>query len=299
MKSDPFKIDVALDIRAELGEGAIWDSRGSALLWVDINGHRVARFDPMANGGAGDNHIWDIGTFPGTVVPMRSGDLLVAVNEGVAKLEMASGKLGRAFAPEDFNPRELRFNDGKCDPQGRLVVGTTSLLGERGKSMLYAYEAGKFRTLLKGVSISNGVVWSLDGRQMYYIDTPTREVAVFDYDVTGGGIGERRVAVRVPDAMGFPDGMTIDAEGMLWVCLWEGAAVSRWNPATGELLAKYDVPALHATSCAFGGADLDTLYITTARVDTNADVLAKYPQAGAVFSMKPGVVGVRAVEFAG
>lgn len=291
-------ISIALDARAGLGEGALWDARAQALLWVDIAGKSVSRFDPVD----GKNRAWNLDTAPGAVVPSARGDWLVAVNGGIARLDCASGELSGLVAPEGHDPAAVRFNDGKCDPCGRFVAGTTSLRGEHGMCALYSFEARacSMRKLFSGVSISNGIVWSLDGRKMYYIDTPTREVAVFDYDLDAGAIvSERRVAVRVPNEIGYPDGMTIDAEGMLWVCLWEGAAVTRWNPATGALLAKYDVPALHVTSCAFGGRDLDTLFMTTARVDTPAEALGKYPQSGAIFQMRPGVRGVRAVEFAG
>ncbi|AWI09739.1 SMP-30/gluconolactonase/LRE family protein [Ereboglobus luteus] len=297
---------LVLDIRAELGEGPIWDARTNALLWVDIEGRRVCRFDPAANGGRGENREWPVGSMPGTVAPTERGDLLVALNEGVARFDMADGRVEMLCAPDGFDPSVTRFNDGKCDPRGRFVAGTTSLQGKRGASALYVVEATGangsapvMRQILGGVSISNGLAWSADGRSFYYIDTPTREVAVFDYDLDRGELGARRVAFRVPDALGYPDGMTIDAEGMLWVCLWGGAAVTRWNPANGELLAKHEVPALHVTSCAFGGPDLATLYITTARVDTAADVLAKYPQRGGIFSLQPGVRGGRAFEFSG
>lgn len=294
---------VALDARAELGEGAVWDARAQALLWVDIAGKSVSRFDPEG----GTNRGWKLDTMPGTVAPAAGGGLVVAVNEGIARLDCAEGRMSLVCAPEGHDAAAVRFNDGKCDPRGRLVAGTTSLRGERGVCGLFSFDAAggtgggmRARKLLDGVSISNGVAWSADGGRMYHIDTPTREVAVFDYDAERGEIvSGRRVAVRVPEALGYPDGMTIDAEGMLWVCLWEGGAVTRWNPATGMLLGKYDVPALHVTSCAFGGRDLDTLFITTARVDTPAEALVSHPQTGAIFAMKPGVRGVRAAEFAG
>ncbi len=285
----------ALDVRAGLGEGALWDARAQALLWVDITGKSVSRFDPAS----GENRVLKLDTTPGAVVPSAGGDLIVAARGGIARLDPSRGVLSGLIVPRGHDAGRTRFNDGKCDPRGRFVAGTTSLSGERGKCALYSLEGGSVRKLLDGVSISNGIAWSIDGRKMYYIDTPTREVAVFDYDLDSGEIGGRRVAVEIPAEMGWPDGMTIDAEGMLWICLWEGSAVTRWNPATGALLARYDVPALHVTSCAFGGSDLGTLFITTARVDTPADVLSGHPLSGAIFSMRPGVHGVRAAEFAG
>ncbi len=153
--------------------------------------------------------------------------------------------------------------------------------------------------MVEGVSVSNGIVWSLDRRTMYYIDTPTGRVDRFDYDLETGEIGNRSAAVRIPPEMGRPDGMTIDSEGMLWVCLWQGGKVSRWDPVEGRLLQTVDLPASNVTSCAFGGANLDQLYITTARIGLDAEHLAKQPLAGGLFQADVGVTGLPAFEFAG
>jgi sugar lactone lactonase YvrE len=153
--------------------------------------------------------------------------------------------------------------------------------------------------MLEGVSVSNGIVWTADRTAMYYVDTPTRRVDRFDYDHDTGEIANRSVAVRIPERMGFPDGMTIDSEGMLWVCLWQGSKVSRWDPKTGELLQTVDLPASNVTSCAFGGGKLDQLYITTARSGLGTEQLESEPLAGGLFRADMGVSGVPAFEFAG
>ncbi|MDR2674367.1 MAG: SMP-30/gluconolactonase/LRE family protein [Opitutaceae bacterium] len=288
-----------MNVHAVLGEGALWDARAGALLWVDILGQRVGRLNPATR----TSECWTLDSLVGAVVPAESGGLLLALGGGVAMLDTASGRTGDVACPEGHDPETTRFNDGKCDPAGRFVAGTVSLAGQAGMGSLYVFEhsrEGLFarsRRLLSNVSISNGLAWSADHSRMYYIDTPTRAVSVFDYDLGNGVMGNRRVAVEIPERMGLPDGMTIDAEGMLWVALWGGGAVTRWNPRTGKLLCHYALPVTHATSCAFGGPGLRTLFVTTARASLRADELARQPLAGAIFAIKADVPGVAAFYF--
>jgi sugar lactone lactonase YvrE len=147
------------------------------------------------------------------------------------------------------------------------------------------------RTLLRGVSLSNGLDWNAEGTRMYYVDTPTRQIAVFDYDVASGDLLNRRVAVEIPASLGYPDGLTVDAEGMLWLALWGGGALTRWDPRTGRLLARHSLPVSQVTSCAFGGANLDILYVTSARDGLTPAQLAAEPLAGAIFALDAGVLG--------
>jgi sugar lactone lactonase YvrE len=165
---------------------------------------------------------------------------------------------------------------------------------------LYRLDAdGSMHVMLRGVSTSNGIAWSLDRRTLYYIDTPLLRVDAFDYDDATGAIANRRTVITVPPGIGRPDGSTLDAEGMLWVARWEGWGVTRWNPRTGELLQSIRLPVARVTSCAFGGPGLDTLYVTTARNGLTPEQLAAQPFAGGLFQMKPGVCGLRAPAYAG
>jgi len=204
--------------------------------------------------------------------------------------------------PEQDRP-ENRFNDGKCDPAGRFWAGT--MLNGAGESdpphgSLYSLDAHHHvQHRLSGVRISNGICWSPDKTTMYFVDSPNRWVDAFDYDDATGAIGNRRVAVTVPREYGMPDGMTIDAEGMLWVAGWGGGQVSRWDPATGKFLETIAVPASQSSACAFGGPNLDELYITSARIGLDAATLAHEPHAGSLFVARPGVKGTEAFEFAG
>jgi sugar lactone lactonase YvrE len=287
-----YSVKLVLDARAQLGEGAIWDAGRQVLYWVDIPGYRLHEFNPAT----GQNRTWEIGQFIGTVVPRRSGGVMLAVYDGFAAFDLDAGKLEFIADPEAELP-DTRFNDGKCDPAGRFWAGTMSLKGVREAGSLYVLSVDhRVRKMLDKVTTSNGIVWSLDQRTMYYIDTRLQRVDAFDYDVKTGNITNRRVAVPIPEDQGHPDGMTLDAEGMIWVAHWEGWRVTRWNPVTSELLATIKVPVGRVTSCAFGGPNFDTLYITTARPAKDDPA---QPHAGGLFVAQPGVRGLPAFEYAG
>jgi sugar lactone lactonase YvrE len=197
--------------------------------------------------------------------------------------------------PEGNRP-EIRFNDGKCDPAGRFWAGTMAVAENAAIGSLFCLFAdGHVERKLTGVRISNGIVWSLDHRTLYYIDSPRRIVDAFDYDLDTGAIANRRTAIDVHPEMGYPDGATLDAEGMLWIAHFGGARVTRWNPRTGQHLGTIALPASNITSCAFGGPKLDRLYITSASIGLKN----REPQAGALFCVDAGVGGIPACEFAG
>lgn len=284
---------IVLKSSAKLGEGSIWDSREKCLWWVDITAGRVHRYDPAT----GENRTCEVGQMVGTVVMRENGGLLVAIEKGIARLDFESGRIDMLSQPEANKPTN-RFNDGKCDPAGRFWAGTMSLTGEEKAGSLYMYDAsGRVRAMVGNVTTSNGIVWSLDRTTMYYIDTRTREVWAYDYDLETGDIANRRTVVEVSADLGSPDGMTIDAEGMLWVAHWGGWGVNRWDPGTGLRLDSIKVPAECVTSCAFGGDDLKTLYITTAGGGEGGK--SEQPDAGHLFAWESLVPGVEAFRFAG
>lgn len=239
------------------------------------------------------------GQMIGTVVPAESGNLIIALEKGFYQFNPATGSKQFIANPEQ-DIYGNRFNDGKCDPAGRFWAGTMSLNGESKAGALYRLDPdSSVHKMIDNVSVSNGIVWSTDHRRMYYIDTPTHEVVVWEYNNETGEISNPQTAIKIPEGMGFPDGMTIDAEGNLWIALWNGSAVGCWNPESGELLRTIDVPAKNVTSCAFGDKDLGTLYITTARIGTREEELEKFPHAGGLFKVRPGVKGVEAFFFKG
>jgi sugar lactone lactonase YvrE len=288
-------VELVLDAQATLGEGAIWHARERRLYWVDITAGRVHAFDPST----GSDRCWELGQPVGTVVPRARGGLMVALHHGFAAYDPDKKELTPWSDPEEHLPRN-RFNDGKCDPAGRFWAGTMSMDREPQAGSLYClYPDGNVQVRVRNVTTSNGITWSLDQKTMYYIDTPTRRVTAFDYDVDRGEISHPRTILAVPEMNGKPDGMTIDAEGMLWIAHWDGSRVTRWDPRHGTLLDTIPVPAQRVTSCAFGGPELKDLFITSARSGLTDSELARQPQAGGLFCARPGVAGVTAFEFAG
>ncbi|QIA07141.1 SMP-30/gluconolactonase/LRE family protein [Draconibacterium halophilum] len=284
---------LVLDTQSTLGEGALWNYKTGELMWVDIKKEILNVYNPAT----GYNKEMFTGQMVGTVVPTESGNALVALQNGIYHFNLETGAKKLLVDPEVDLP-DNRFNDGKCDPSGRFWAGTISTKGGRGVAALYRFDPDTtIHKMVDEVSISNGIVWSADKTKMYYIDTPTQKVMAYDYDDATGEISNPVVAVTVPRELGSPDGMTIDENDKLWVALWGGSAVGCWNPSTGELIDKIEVPAKNITSCAFGDEDMGTLYITSAREGTSDEELEKWPHAGGVFKIRPGVKGVQAFYF--
>jgi sugar lactone lactonase YvrE len=164
---------------------------------------------------------------------------------------------------------------------------------------LYSFDGKSVSKILSDITVSNGMTWSPAHETFYYIDTPTREVRAFDYDLDTGAIANPRVAVYVPEGLGWPDGMTSDMQGNLWVAMWGGAKVTRWNPNTGELLEQIPIPALNVSSCVFGGRNMNELYLTSARKGLDEAALKQYPLTGGVFRLETKVEGMPTFAFAG
>ncbi|MCZ8514520.1 SMP-30/gluconolactonase/LRE family protein [Paenibacillus filicis] len=281
-------VELVWDGKATLGEGPVWDARSGMLLWVDIYGKRVHWLEIVS----GAHRSLQLDQMIGAAVLRQSGGLMLALEHGFHALDPETGALEPWHDPEPKQPGN-RFNDGKCDPAGRFFAGTMDRKEETPKGALYCLEKdGTVRKALEGVTVSNGLGWSPDGLTMYYIDSPTKRVFAFDYDPSSGELSNRRTVVIIPEGGGFPDGMAVDEEGLLWVAQWDGWQVSRWDPLTGEQVGSIPVPAARVTSVAFGGPDLDELYITTARIGLGEEDLSKQPQAGGVFRCKPGVKGL-------
>ena len=324
---------------ASTGEGAIWHPGRRSLLWVDIEDKTLHEYVPTAFGkvscGTGElmsgtkpagsdtlrtvmtvpsvTRRWTFDRMVSTVVPETDSTVIVAVQNRVERIDLNSDTR-EVLARIDDRNGSVRTNDGKCDPAGRLWLGTMAFAGTPGAGTLYCLDPtgipagtpnGILRTSaplipsvkLGNVTISNGIVWSADRRTMYYVDTPTRRVSRYRYDDSTGAIAYEGIAVQIPEEMGFPDGMTIDGCGNLWIALWGGYGVGCWNPHSGELLHRIFVPCPNAASCAFGGENLDTLYITTAGGTPDSRLRQDYPLSGSLFVCKPGVYGVKACFF--
>lgn len=287
------EVVVAYKTDALLGEGAIWNYKSNELYWIDIEGKLLNIFNPETN----KNRSFPTASHIGTVVPKNNEEVLIALADGIYIMNIKTGETS-LFADMKEALTNCRLNDGKCDPSGRLWVGSMNWQQEKGKAKLFSIQSdSSVVTKIDSVTISNGIVWTKDKTTMYYIDTPTSQIKAYDFDNETGNISNGRVAVQIPEELGFPDGMTIDEDDMLWVGMWNGDAVIRFNPKTGEVLQKIEVPAHNITSCAFGGENLETLYITSARVDMSQEELKKYPLAGSVFKIVPGVKGVKSSFF--
>jgi len=268
--------------RHSLGEGALWDNEYQRLFYIDIIGKKLFEYYPEKDKRIDHN----MPSMIGTVVVKSKNEVLVALEDGVYSYNLESRELDFMVCPPE-NDSTQRFNDGKSDPSGRFWVGTMSLVGGKETSHLFCLDTdGTMEVKLDKISTSNGIVWSADKQYMYYIDTPTKKVMEYKFDNETGNIDHPRVAVQVADSLGYPDGMAIDAEDNLWVCMWGGSAVCCFDRNSGELLDRIMVPAKNVTSCAFSGKNLNELYITTARIGTSEEQLKTFPQAGSLFKIK-------------
>lgn len=277
-------VDVVVAAGAELGEGPVWDSRSGRLAWVDILGRRIHLTDPRT----GDTESVEVPLDVGAIAPRAAGGFVAALQDGF--WVVGDGPIRRIATIPEARPG-LRFNDGKCDPRGRFWAGTMAYDEAEGAACLYRLDMdGSVRRVLDGVTISNGLAWSHDGGTMYYIDSPTQRIDAFSFSPDTGEIADRRTIVEIPAELGSPDGMTIDADGGLWVALWGGSAVHRY--VDGRLDRVIRLPVSQPTSCAFGGPDLDELYVTSAWKGLTADARPAEPLAGALFRLRPGVRGV-------
>lgn len=284
--------ELLLDARAELGEGPCWDARLGVLHWVDIHAGRMHTFHP----DSGEDHFLSLGEPIGCCAPRRGGGLVLALRSGFYSLDLETGSRVPLAAPEQVPGN--RFNDGKCDPAGRFLAGSMCDTETKPTGSLYSFsQAGGLNTLLTGLRISNGLAWSPDGGTFYFVDTPTQTVMAYDYDLETGGLSNPRPVIRVPESARYPDGMTSDQEGMLWIALWGGAAVTRWDPGTGNMIASFPLPVLQPSSCVFGGSNLDELYITSAREGMPPQQLEEYPLSGGLFRLRPGIRGMPTFEF--
>ncbi|MEZ4817775.1 MAG: SMP-30/gluconolactonase/LRE family protein [Flavobacteriaceae bacterium] len=282
------EVQLEWQIPAQLGEGAFWNHKIRQLYWIDILGKKLYLYSPATK----EHQSFSMPSRIGTVVPQTDSTAVVALEDGVYIQNTQNGTLTLLSDVEADQP-ENRFNDGKCDPNGNLWVGSMHLAEKDPVAKLYKISPkGETTAMLDSITISNGIVWTKDAKTMYYIDTPTAKIRAFDYDTTTATISNERVAVEVPNALGFPDGMAIDENDHLWVGMWNGNAVVCFDPNTGSIIETIEVPAHNVTSCAFGGPNLDLLYITTASIDMTEEEKTQYPLAGSVFVVKPGVKGV-------
>lgn len=282
-----------LDLKTALGEGPSWDAARQLLYWVDIYAGHLHIYDPSS----GDDSVHALDQMLGCVAPARNGRLVLGLRNSLATIDLSTDILTYLAQPELALPGN-RFNDGKCGPDGRFLAGSMDLAEKENTGSLYSLSPdGTLKTLLSGLGISNGLTWSPDYKTFYHIDTPTHNVMAYDYDLESGEIANPRLAVSVPAEFGWPDGMTSDTKGRLWVALWGGAGLSVWEPGSGQLVERIPIPAKNVSSCVFGGPERNQLYISSARKQLGQADLTAYPATGGLFCLETDVEGMPTFEF--
>jgi sugar lactone lactonase YvrE len=296
--ADP-KLDLtvgcALEVGNTLGESPVWSAAEDALYWVDILEARVHRWEPA--GGA--HRSWQLPAAVGSLGLREQGGLVLAMKSGFHLFDPETGALEFLCHPEP-DIATNRLNDGKVSPDGRFWTGTMDDRPAKEKTgALYRLDPDhRCRRMADGLIVSNGLAWSPDGRTMYHSDSRAAAIHQYDYDLTTGAIGARRLFVAIRPEWGRPDGAAIDAEGCYWSCGVSAGRLNRFNPA-GELVGWVELPVTHPTMPCFGGADLTTLYVTSLREGMAAEVLARTPCAGGILELKPGVAGTPVARYKG
>ena len=286
------RAELVLDCKNDHGEGILWNPADGRVWWTDIHGKRLWSIDPVSKAG----RSYPLSDRACCFAPRQSGGWIIAFADRISLYDLESGEEEKIcdFEPEN---RETRTNDGRTDRQGRLVIGGMNEDSGKANSSVIRIGADlQTEILLTEISCANSTCFSPDGNTMYFADTPDREILAFNYG--SDGVSDRRVLASFKDEPGLPDGSCVDAEGGVWNAEWEGRRVVRVTP-DGDIDMVVEVPVWKPTCCAFGGPELDTLYITTSRLASDEDVLAKEPQSGGLFAVKTGVRGVNDTPFCG
>lgn len=282
---------------SRLGESPLWHPTESRLYWCDIAARQLHRYDPIT----GVHEHWGFDSEPASCAPLLDGGLLLAMRDGLWRFDPEHSRRTRLARPP-YDPTVERFNDGKADAKGRFWIGTIYEPREPAWAALYCFDAGRLERRAEGVTVSNGLAWSPDGRTMYWSDTKARTVYAMDYDLPSGTASRRRVfaqfALRLPAAGpagygGRPDGAAVDTEGCYWVAMYEGARLLRLSPGA-DVLTDIALPLRCPTMPCFGGSDLKTLYLTSAREARPAAELVTMPLSGCVLQLRVDVPGLPA-----
>lgn len=277
----------ALPWGAQLGEAPMWHPTEQRLYWVDILHPAVYRFDPTT----GRNETCELGKLVSAVLPIAGGGLMIVSQDGLERLDFETRRLRPFVHPED-GLRDNRLNDAKVGPGGSIWVGSMRLDASRPSGGLYRVtSAGRVEQKESGITVANGMAWSPDNRTFYFVDTLPGLIHAYDTEPGTGVLGNRRIFASVPEADGRPDGLCVDSEGGVWCAIWDGWRVNRYTP-DGKLDQMIDLPVPRATSVCFGGPDLRTLFITSARTRLPASTLSEAPLSGGLFTCKPGVAGL-------
>lgn len=277
------------DVHAVLGEGPVWVAREQALYWLDIKGRKIFRLDER-----GERTEWPTPMRVGSLAPRKSGGFIAGTDKGIAAIDLDAGRFEIVANPEVHLPSN-RFNDGKVDRRGRFWAGTMDDAEKDATGTLYCFDSDLcWSAVDRGYKVTNGPAFSPSGELMYHNDSARNVTYVFDLE--DGRPTNRRNFLQFGEGDGHPDGMTVDSQGCLWIAFWDGGCVRRFSPA-GEWLRTVELPVSRPTSCAFGGSDLDRLYVTSASIGLDEAAIAMQPMAGGLFMLVPGVRGLAEVPF--
>ena len=280
------------DVHAVLGEGPVWVEREAALYWLDIKGRKIFRLGPDDELGQ-----WDTPLRIGSLAPRASGGFIGGTEDGIAIIDPEAGRFEIIEDPEPERGTN-RFNDGKVDRSGRFWAGSMDDTEAEATGALYRMDPNlRCSRVDDGYKVTNGPAFSPSGDRMYHNDSARQVTFLFELD-RDGRPSNRRTFLQFAEGDGYPDGMTVDSEGHLWIAFWDGWCVRRFSP-DGECVQTIRVPVARPTSCAFGGRDLDRLYISSASIDLDPEALSAQPAAGGLFVVNAGVRGIAEVPFAG
>ncbi|MFB9432487.1 SMP-30/gluconolactonase/LRE family protein [Streptoalloteichus tenebrarius] len=283
--------EVAVRAEAELGGNPTWDAMYSSLLWVDVLGSQVHRFTP----GPDSDAVLDVPQHVGAAKPRAVGGLVLNLRDGVALVDRDGSRRWLVYWARDG----MRGGDAGVDPCGRLWAGTLRYRGAEGGGWLTCVEPdGAARVVLDDVALGGGVAWRPDGRQMIFVDSPSRRIDVLDFDPATGRATDRRPLCEIEPDAGFPAGVCVDSDDCVWVALWDGGAVRRYTP-DGRLDRHVPLPVTRPSACAFGGDGLTDLYVTTVRAGLDEAVLAEQELAGSLLVLPDAGNGVAAPAFPG
>jgi sugar lactone lactonase YvrE len=288
------EVELVLDAHAETGEGPLWDHRDQHLMWIDITKGMVHRLDVQS----GFDESFAVGQHVGALARRSAGGFVLAVRGGFAGLDLVTGRVEPIADTEAATPTN-RMNDGKVDSGGRFWAGSMAYSEEGREGSLYRLDPDhSVKKVLTGIGISNGLGWSPDDRVMYHIDSLAGGVDAYDFSPETGQITNGRRLIDLDPDHGVPDGMTVDAEGYLWIALWNGWSVRRYRP-DGTLDGEVTLPVKQVSCCTFGGPSLSDLYITTAARGLTKEEQERQPGAGGLFRHRPGVGGLPSRAYAG
>lgn len=279
------KLNVACQQIMVLGEGPLWHPIEKCLYWVDIVAASLYRLN-------NDNSI-DKFIMPseiGSIVWCTQGGLIGALKDRFVTIETVTGRTQNIALPLK-GLKNVMFNDGKCDRQGRFWAGTKDNAEQEPIGALYCLDKGNVTEMLNGFTVSNGIAWNLDSSLMYICDSPARQIYQYKFDPIYGRLGKMEIFAQIPKEEGFPDGLTVDSKGYIWSCHWDGWQITRYSP-TGQIDSVFPMPVPRPTSCCFGGPDLTTLYVTSASINLTAAQLADAPKSGMVFAIETDIQGL-------